>query len=234
MNLSLLDFLFPKRCAGCGKGGTYFCALCILSSKLHFPQVCPVCERNSNDGLTHIRCVQKDLPDGLTAIWAYDGALRKLISKLKYKFVREMALSLSSSGAGMLKIMERNSPYSPAWKKDKLVLVPIPLYWTRKNWRGFNHVEEMGKLLAGMMGWKMLPLLVRKRPTQPQVGLKEKQRRKNVQDAFAIKHHSSIAVWPNSVLLFDDVWTTGATMLEACRVLKKAGTKRVWCLTLAR
>lgn len=186
------------------------------------------------DGVTHKGCVTKIFPDGLTAIWAYEGAPRKLISKLKYKFVREMALSLASASAGMFKIMERATPHSPAWERDKLILVPIPLHWTRKNWRGFNHVEEVGKLLAGMMGWKVLPLLLRKRKTKPQVGLKEKQRRENVQYAFAVKRHSSIAVLPDSVLLFDDVWTTGATMLEAAKVLKKVGVKKVWCLTLAR
>lgn len=186
------------------------------------------------DGVTHKGCATKISPDGLTAIWAYEGAPRKLISKLKYKFVREMALSLASASSGMLKIMQRQSPHSPVWEKDKIILVPIPLHWTRKNWRGFNHVEEVGRLLAGMIRWELLPLLLRKKKTKPQVGLKEKQRRENVQDVFAIKRHSSIAVLPNSVLLFDDVWTTGATMREACRVFKKAGAKRVWCLTLAR
>lgn len=190
------------------------------------------------DGVTHKGCATKISPDGLTAIWEYSGAPRKLISKLKYKFVREMALSLSSSAAGMLKIMERATPHSPAWERDKIVLVPIPLHWTRRNWRGFNHVEEVGKLLAGVMGWRLLPLLVRKKSSKPQVGLKEKERIKNVRGIFAINGHArgtlATLATRGTLVLFDDVWTTGATMLEAAKVLKKAGVKKVWCLTLAR
>lgn len=181
--------------------------------------------------------MQKGLPDGLTAIWAYEGAPRKLISKLKYKFVRTAALSLSSAAGGTLGVMERSNPYSPAWRRDKLVLVPVPLHWRRKNWRGFNHVEEAGKLLADMMGWEVLPLLVRKKPAKPQVGLKKKEREKNVQGIFAFNPSCSsyaLGTVRSTLILFDDVWTTGATMLDACRVLKEAGAKRVWCLTLAR
>lgn len=235
--MSIFDFFYPKRCAGCGKLGTYFCPRCILSAKLHFPQVCPVCERNSVDGVTHRWCRRKVSPNGLTAIWAYEGAPRKLISKLKYKFVKEMALSLSSAAAGMLKIMQRSNPYSPAWARDEMVLVPIPLHWTRHNWRGFNHVEEVGRLLAEMMDWQLLPLLVRKKSSKPQVGLKEKEREKNVAGIFEINpSYIPYVLSPNSLalVLFDDVWTTGATMREAARVLKEAGAKKVWCLTLAR
>lgn len=238
MNLSLLDFLFPKRCAGCGRAGTYFCSMCILSSKLHFWQVCPVCERASLDGVTHIRCVQKDLPDGLTAIWEYSGAPRKLISKLKYKFVKESAVTLASSAAGFLKNMARNRPETPKWSDSKLAIVPVPLHWTRKNWRGFNHTEEIAKILAGMMGWKVAPVLKRTKSTKPQVGLKEKERIKNVQGIFTINKHArgtfATRDTRGTLVLFDDVWTTGATMKEAAKVLKKAGIKKVWCLTLAR
>ncbi len=178
--------------------------------------------------------MQKVAPDGLTAIWAYEGAPRKLIGKLKYKFVEEIALSLSSSASGMLKIMERNSPYSPRWEKDKLALVPVPLHWTRKNWRGFNHVEEVGKLLAGMMGWEVAPLLVRSVSTKPQVGLKGKERKKNIAGVFTLDPAYTLSTVHYALILFDDVWTTGATMKEAAKVLKEAGFKKVWCLTLAR
>lgn len=236
--MGIFDFFYPKRCAGCGKTGTYFCPRCILSANLHSQQVCPACERLSVDGVTHNWCRGRALPDGLTAIWTYEGAPRKLISKLKYKFVREAALSLSSAAGGTLGVMERSSPYSPAWKRDKFILVPVPLHWRRKNWRGFNHVEEAGKLLVQAMGWEVLPLLVRKKPSKPQVGLKKKERKKNVQGIFAINKHAcgTLAARDtrDTFVLFDDVWTTGATMLEACRVLKEGGAKRVWCLTLAR
>ncbi|TSC90265.1 MAG: amidophosphoribosyltransferase [Microgenomates group bacterium Gr01-1014_5] len=230
--VSLLDFLFPKKCAGCGKFGTYFCVSCIQSSKLYFPQSCPRCERSSVDGAIHVQCGKRFSPDGLTSIWAYEKAPRELILKLKYKYVTDVGLSLAVPASGTLKNIKRSTPASPKWT-DKLVLVPIPLHWTRNNWRGFNHVEEVGKILAQLMGWQMTNLLVRSKMAKQQVGLKGKERKENVQNVFTLISNSPISNL-STIVLFDDVWTTGATMLEAVKVLKKVGFKRVWCLTLAR
>lgn len=230
--MGILDFFFPKKCAGCGRVGTYFCAACIQNSKLFFPQTCPVCKRASLDGVTHKYCQRGFAPNGLTSVWVYTGAPKSLVLKLKYKYVTELVLSLAVPAAGILKETKRSMPEAPNWK-SKLVLVPIPLHWTRRNWRGFNHTEEVGKILAQMMGWEMVSLLERSAIKRSQVGLKGKERRKNVVGVF--KLGSNIAVQQDSnIVLFDDVWTTGATMREAAKVLKKAGFKKVWCLTLAR
>ncbi len=218
---------------GCGKNGTYFCGLCIASSKLFFPQICPVCERPSLDGVTHKRCKKTGVPDGLISIWVYQGAPRKLIQKLKYKFVRDIALSLASPTAGLLKSIQRNTPETPVWKDEKWVIVPIPLYWTRENWRGFNQSEEAADLLAALMGWKVTPILVRVKAGKHQVGLKARDRKGNVAGIFKLSNNLTIQPSSN-IILFDDVWTTGATMLEAVKILKEAGFKKVWCLTLAR
>lgn len=231
--MGILDFLFPKKCAGCGRSGTYFCPNCVAAARLHFPQVCPVCERASLDGVGHAWCRQSFAPQGLTAIWVYEGVPRKLILKLKYRYVAQAAESLAAAAVDFFEGYERSSLQSPDWQKEKFLLVPIPLHWTRKNWRGFNHSEEIGRLMAGLMGWQAAPLLLRKKRTLSQVGLKEKQRKENIQDAFTLSPNAS-ALPRSSVLLFDDVWTTGATMMEATKVLKKAGFRRVWCLTLAR
>lgn len=186
------------------------------------------------DGAVHKGCATKISPDGLTAVWAYEGAPRKLISKLKYKFAKEIAVTLASSAAGFLKNMVRSMPEAPNWSNDKLTVVPIPLHWARKNWRGFNHTEEIAKILARLTGWKVAPILKRAKSTKPQVGLKEKERIKNVQGIFTLDPSYVLSPKHCALILFDDVWTTGATMREACRVLKSSGAKKVWCLTLAR
>ncbi len=231
--VSLLDLLFPKKCAGCGEFGTYFCASCIQAAKPCFSQACPVCERASIDGITHARCRKGLTPDGLTSVWEYEKAPRELILKLKYKYVTDVGLSLAVPASGTLKNIIRSNPASPKWTDKQLVLVPIPLHWTRNNWRGFNHVEEVGKILAQLMGWEMINLLVRSKMAKQQVGLKGKERKENIQGVFNLASNSPVSSL-SQVVLFDDVWTTGATMLEAVKVLKKAGFKRVWCLTLAR
>lgn len=232
--MSFIDLIFPKHCAGCGKSGTYFCPNCIKNAKFFFPEICPICKKTSLDGLTHKNCAGKSAPDGLTVIWKYQGAPKNLVKKLKYKFAQSTALSFASAATGTLKNFKRTLPTSPNWQKDKFILVPVPLHWTRKNWRGFNHTEEIGKFLCQTMGWKTQNLLIRKKHTAPQVSLKREKRLKNLNSAFTLNPqfpNSLIAQSPN-IILFDDVWTTGTTMLEATKVLKEAGFKKVWCLAL--
>lgn len=225
--MGLLDLLFPKKCVGCGKGGSYWCTECVSRAKPHFPQVCPVCERNSIDGKRHKYCPEPFAPDGLTAIWTYEGVPRKLIQKIKYKFVSDAAKDLVLPA---LKVLRETHVF----ENKNIVLVPIPLFWSRKNWRGFNQAEELGKMIALGMGWSVEKLLERKAKGRSQVGLNESQRKKNVEGLFFLAENYYLVPNDYCLVLFDDVWTTGSTMLEATKVLKRAGFKKVWCLTLAR
>lgn len=223
--MSFLDLLFPKRCVGCRKQGSYFCIRCQGLAKLQFPQVCPVCERNSIGGITHKWCRKKGyVPEGLFSVWVYEGVLRKLIWKLKYKFVSDMALEIAK--AAMVQKW-------PEWLEQEFVVVPVPLHWVRQNWRGFNHAEEIARQIAGRSGSRMENLLTRSKYTASQVGKSEDERKKNIAGVFKLNDNVAMEQSSN-ILLFDDVWTSGATLLEATRVLKRAGFKKVWCLTLAR
>jgi len=115
-------------------------------------------------------------------------------------------------------------------------LVPIPLNKKRSNWRGFNQTELLGRMIASSFGWKFSSnLLLRKKFTKPQAGLGKKERRKNVKDAFAINPQFAKIKNDNlEVVIFDDVFTTGSTLKEACKVLKRNGFKTVWGLVLAK
>jgi len=114
------------------------------------------------------------------------------------------------------------------------MLVPIPLYWQRENWRGFNQAELLGRKLADYFGWQLRnDVLIRQKATLPQVGLEASQRQKNIQGVFRINYNHQIPK-DFSLLLFDDVWTTGSTLKEAGGVLKRAGFKKVWGLTICR
>src|SRR3989344_6750086 len=91
----LIEWLFPKKCVGCKTSGFYFCPQCANLAKPHFPQVCPVCEKPSIDGLTHKYCQNTIFPNGMFCCWVYEGTIRKLIWKLKYKFISDMAQELA-------------------------------------------------------------------------------------------------------------------------------------------
>lgn len=204
------DLLFPRRCLGCGRKGSYFCSSCIKEIKPLHPQV----------------SLGKEPLDGLISIFPYKGVIRNAILKLKYHFVFDLADELVDLALRLIELKQFD--YS-----NCLTLVPIPLYWYRKNWRGFNQAEILGRKLAEKLEIDFCPdLLLRTRPTKPQVKLKGKERKENVKGAFRIKSHYKKL--NSECLLFDDVWTTGATMKECARVLKKAGMKKVFGLTLAR
>lgn len=223
--MGLIDLIFPRICFGCGRAGRYICDNCLRKLKITKP-ICPECERPSIDGLTHVKCKRAQGLDGLTSIWLYEGAVRKAIISLKYKFAYEIAKELSSYAASLLLKMNF---------ERRAVLVPVPIHRLRENWRGFNQAGELGKLIAENLDWKFSPdLLVRKGLSRPQTGLKGVERQKNIRGVFVVNPHYSSFIIHNSFILFDDVWTTGSTLKEAAKVLKRNGAIWVWGLTIAR
>jgi len=224
--MNLLDLVFPKTCLECGSQGKYLCEKCLGKLRLLKP-VCPYCGKPSIDGFTHVKCRKVYGLDGLTSIWDYEGAVKKAILALKYKYSTEVGKELA---AVFIRELEKINPIV------KGVLVPIPIHWHRENVRGFNQSEEMGNQVARLMNWEFTPdLLVKVRPTSSQAELSVEERKQNLKDVFAINPiHRSPFINLKSVVVFDDVFTTGSTLHEAAKTLKRAGVQKVWGLTIAR
>ncbi len=228
--MNILSLLFPRRCLGCGKLGQYFCRECKLKIQPCEGQICPVCERPAIGGVTHPRCQTRYALDGLTSFWPYQGLVKKAIKELKYRFITDLASELVSltETTSMPPDMERGGV------KNR-ILAPVPLHQKRQNWRGFNQAEILGKLFVGKLDAKFISdLLRRKRYTKPQVELRGDERKENIKDAFVINPKYQLLIPKIDIYVFDDVWTTGATLRTCGAVLKKAGVKWVWGLTLAR
>jgi competence protein ComFC len=228
--MGLLDLVFPKTCLGCGRSGRYLCDKCLGELKLLKP-VCPYCERPSIDGFTHTKCSRVYGLDGLTSVWDYEGAVKKAILALKYKYSTEVGKELAESFVSALKCQD-----SLFIIHCSSVLVPIPIHWHRENVRGFNQSEEIGKIVARVMNWEFNPdLLIKTRQTISQVELKGDDRRQNLHGVFALNPiHKSLSANLKSIIIFDDVFTTGSTLREAAKDLKRAGVEKVWGLTIAR
>lgn len=229
----LNNLLFPKMCLGCGKWGSYLCPDCLNFIQVLKQRKCPVCARLSPFGLTHPGCKKARSLDGLTAIFTYQGIVKKAITKLKYRFVTDLSSTILEL---FLSYCGEDKAFTKFVTQEKVFLIPIPLYWQRKNWRGFNQAELLGKMIAQKLGIGFIPdLLVRVKNTQPQSLLDKKDRGFNIRDAFRInKHYLNILNSKTlNILLFDDVWTTGATLKEAAKILKTKGIGKVWGLTLA-
>ena len=231
--MGILDLLFPKKCVGCKKSGGYFCANCVADIK-QTDLVCPKCERLAVGGVTHPICKRKFGLDGLWSLGIYNEPLRSAIQKLKYKGVEELAQILVGI---TLKYWAEYQPFvldeiKKSGGKDWQI-IPVPLHWFRENSRGFNQAALIGQLLSKKLGLSYYEAIKRTRYTKQQVRLKGKERQQNIRGAFTIdsRFHGNDNV---NVLLIDDVWTTGSTLRECCYVLKRAGAKKVWALTLAR
>ncbi len=223
--MGILDFVFPKTCIACGKTGRYICRSCIDKNPSARP-VCPYCRHPSVSGATHAGCGKKTGIDGLVSIWKYEGVVKKAILSLKYKYATEMGDELADYLIGLLKVKMLPGVY---------YLCPIPIHWYRQNTRGFNQSVEVGKVISSAMGWNFIPdLLIKKRATAPQAELDRETRMKNLRDVFMFNPvHRSLFPNLKSVMIFDDVFTTGSTILEATKALKMAGVEKVWGLTIA-
>jgi len=230
----LTDLFLPKRCLSCGQEGGYLCSHCRKTIWPLSDFICPVCEKQSFLGQTHPYCQTKYSLDGLVSFFPYKGLMRTAIGKLKYKFITDLAEDLFVLMKNVVRTKNQFKWLKRFFPKNKTILIPIPLYWQRENWRGFNQSKLLGEKLADYFHWQLRDdILIRQKATQAQVELRARQRQKNIQRAFKIKPNIQISQ-DSKILLFDDVWTTGSTLKEAAKVLKKAGFKKVYGLTICR
>ena len=187
--------------------------------------ICPYCYKPSIDGFTHYKCGKKYGIDGLLSVWEYDGVIKKALLATKYKYATSVGSELSEYFYNFLVNSKARFP-----KFD--LLIPIPLYWYKENVRGFNQSSEFGSYLSQKMGWVFSKdFVVRKRHTKTQALLNKENRLVNLKDAFEINKEKHFDI--KSVAIIDDVFTTGATLKECAKVIKKHGIEKVWGLAVA-
>lgn len=224
--MAILDVIFPKKCAGCDRLGDYICSDCLNKIKLLDNSICPICVKLSMWGNTHTRCKRPWGLDGLTATFVYKGLMKKLIRNLKYRMITDLYQVLVESMISM-------GDYEPI-QNHSWIISGVPLHPRRLRWRGFNQADKLGIRLAQEWHWNFIKdTLKRTKYTKSQMGLPKKERLQNMQGAFDIDANF-YQVNKKQVLLVDDVWTTGATMRECAKVLKRNGAKKVWGLVIAR
>ncbi len=195
---------FPPKCLKCGREGKYLCQ----KHNFFFPvpkNLSPL----------------KNIPHVFAAV-AYDSTAEKMVDYFKFRGVAEIANILADE------IVKKSS-------KDffkNAVLIPIPLHWTRKFWRGFNQAEVLAKAIADRVpNVKICKKLKRIKRTSQQARLKKNEREKNVINAFSWNSEKSP---PDKIIIVDDVAATGSTLDAAALVLKKAGAKEISAVVFAR
>ncbi len=224
---TLLDLIYPKRCVLCDEfGPEYLCATCLaeMPKPLQEP-VCPRCG-HPRESLPCDGCLG-DPPFFVIAMATgqYSGALRDAIHFFKY---REKPMLAEPLGQILVEHARKNSVLLGRLNFD--AVVPVPMHPVRHRMRGYNHAERLAKVFARELDLRLDRRLLRRvRRTKPQVGLDGDKRRGNLAGAFT----ASAEVSGKTVLLIDDVSTTGTTQRECAKVMKKAGAKAVYCLSLA-
>jgi len=166
-----------------------------------------------------------------TAYGSYESGLRELIHLLKYNQVRPAANILGRM------LAEAVEDLQPLFGDTELLVVPVPLHFTKLRQRGFNQSELIARAALKVkpsVGRFQLSatLLERRRETKSQIGLSRHQRRENIRGAFVVTRPGEMA--RHEVLLVDDVFTTGTTVSECARILRRAGASKVYVATVAR
>ena len=238
-----LDLVFPPKCQVCGQfSRELFCDTCRASVAPIRPPLCRRCGRAFDPKGLAVRtgtvlplCGECRLGtfrfDVARATATHTGALRKAIIALKFYGRKRLAQPL---GDMLTEFVRRPRPSAAGIAPDAVdIVVPVPLHQRRERWRGYNQALLLAQRLAAGIARPLRPdVLVRSRETKPQIDLAPRQRRTNVRGAFEVALPEAIA--GRAVLLIDDVFTTGNTLSECARVLKRAGATHVACLTLSR
>lgn len=214
---SLLQIIAPHVCINCGREGKLICAkcLCLLNPA---PQSCYRCLRPA-EGQFCMGCAAGLPFSSLLAAYVYDGAVKELIWRLKYAGASAAASEMARAIAPLLSQMPQGT-----------VIVPAPTSASRVRQRGYDQALLLAKELSKLKGLPCRTMLIRL-GRKHQVGASRLQRLRQMKDAFVVRSSGAL---PQSVLLIDDVLTTGATLEAAATALRQAGVAVVHVAVFAR
>ncbi|KKQ94998.1 MAG: Phosphoribosyltransferase [candidate division CPR2 bacterium GW2011_GWC1_39_9] len=211
----LKDFLYPKRCVSCGKIDTFLCEKCEKEIILVSDKKCLFCGRIMDKRVCDKCRKEFRVKNGVAYCYYREGPVKNIVWNLKFRGKKELAQVMAEK----IKLLPN---------LENFVLVPVPLDKKRFRERGYNQSFLIAKHLAFESNLKTKDCL-RKESRKPQMDLKKKDRQKNLEGAYTV-----IGEVPKKVILVDDVLTTGSTIKECVKVLKKAGAREVVVAVFAR
>lgn len=223
-----LALLYPPRCLVCKTlGESGLCHVCAGQIAPIAAPFCLTCGHTLSDSHCTNCAAQAPAFRSCRSLGVYDGVLRSAIHQFKYRDRPQLAGPLGHLLAD----------YARAQASDLNglrfnALLPVPMHAVRQRVRGYNQSERLARVLGEELILPLLPgVLIRVRPTRPQVGLSAEARRTNLRGAFRVRQPELVR--GKTLLLIDDVVTTGSSLHECAAMLKTAGAKAVYALTLA-
>lgn len=225
----ILDILFPPICVNCQKplekNQNSVCKECLEKIQLNNALFCPVCRARlaENKKICHFDCQYL-----LGAAGNYDDQiLQNLIQSFKYKGIKNLASILTDL------IIKYTDSLNPKLNLLNPIIVPIPLYSRRERERGFNQSKLLAKNLAEKLNLEFYDTLLRVKATKSQAQTRDSEERaENVEECFKIINPEFVK--EKNIILIDDVFTSGATINEAVKILKQNSAKKILALVIAK
>jgi ComF family protein len=230
---ALSSLFYPAACVVCSANvepPDYLCESCRGRAPRIAPPFCATCSEPFSGAITQTfscaNCEHRILHfDSAVAAYRSRGLVRKLVHAFKYGRQRHLRHPLAEwLGETMRDPRLRDRRFD--------LIVPVPLHPARERERGFNQATLLAELLAHQVAVPLRPVLERIRYTRTQTAYDRAERAENLRDAFRLRKNMNVREL--HVLLIDDVLTTGSTLSECARVLKKAGAISVYAATAAR
>lgn len=226
----IMTLLFPERCVICDntiwESDEGLCPLCSDRIVYNHEPRCKLCGKQLTDSTAEycLDCMKRDHNfDGGYSLCIYNDAVRKSLYRLKYKNRRRYAIFYGHMMAKRLgRIIRELSPDA---------LIPVPIHKKRLRKRGFNQAKELARALSKETGIPVMSnLVIRTKNTKALKLLDSSMRQNNLKNAFKI---CADVVKLKTTVIVDDIYTTGSTVDEMAAVLKAAGVKKVYFITVA-
>jgi ComF family protein len=257
----LINTIFPIECVSCGKEDVWICNDCLLKIKLNTDFFCASCSSKNNYGAYCNKCKNKFFLKGVWIAGNYNvkgtnkkSSIAVLINRLKYNFAKKISEHLGDFLFRFLKNIFKQAAlssflsgkeYMPNTLKQEnrlpqimttpsynTIIIPVPLHIKKLKWRGFNQAELIAQVVSSNADIKInCHDLIKIKHNGPQTKLKADKRRKNVHGAY---RWVGKKIKNKNIILIDDVITTGATLNECAKILKKNGANEIWGLVLAK
>lgn len=226
----MLDILFPRECVGCWKTGSYLCSNCKKTLYAH-PEICPFCHKASIHFQTCCSCKKEgyNAIEGIIVGFAYQELIKKLILKLKFYHKYDVTDFLAQRLALAIQTTAGIN------KNDPIIVSFIPSHRRRHYLeKGYNQSELLAKSLAKELNLLILPIAKKTRYTTSQVKLNKQERQKNLKQAFILLDLQKIPT-NATLLLIDDILTTGSTLLTLANKVKETRPDiKIWGAVIAR
>jgi competence protein ComFC len=222
--LKIIGIFSPYFCVNCFSllDNGYLCQKCLAEAEFSLGIFCIECGRRRPFNENFLKTCCATSIKSLISFAGYENkALAKLIKLGKFQGYFEVFKFFGGLIAQeLMKIKDQLKDFK---------LVPIPLFKKDENNRGFNQSKVLAQTIKENLGLEISDCLIKIKTNKPQRTLDEKKRAQNIEGVFALKNKP-----PQKIILIDDIKTTGATLLEAAKILKHSGAKTILALTIAR